>query len=113
RSFVLCLFSMYAPLICPRCGYSMMPWRHSQTWRAMTCWACSFVKIERVDEKERRVVDGGNRQRTAISSSSASEDSASDLEARSYRTSVKGSRFAQEDIRSSLRIRNGGMCFVL
>jgi hypothetical protein len=59
---------------CPRCGYSMMPWRHSQTWRAMTCWACLFVKIERIDETEGRAVASGGGQRVATGGSSASED---------------------------------------
>src|SRR5262245_27608402 len=35
---------------CPRCGSEMVPWRHSQTWRAWTCWACEFVRIEKISD---------------------------------------------------------------
>jgi hypothetical protein len=35
----------------------MMPWRHSATWRAFTCWRCWFVKIERVDDETDEAID--------------------------------------------------------
>jgi hypothetical protein len=46
----------------------MLPWRHSQAWRALTCWFCLFVKIERLDDEEARVPAGSNRQRMAAPS---------------------------------------------
>src|SRR5437879_6226808 len=48
--------SQMEPIIRSRCGCGMMPWRQSQAWRAMTCWACLFVEIERIDEKGGRAV---------------------------------------------------------
>jgi ribosomal protein S27AE len=47
------------PDTCPRCGSGMLPWRHSSSWWAFTCWACHFVSFERAenDVQEMRRAD--------------------------------------------------------
>jgi ribosomal protein S27AE len=60
------LLCSYPPMTdireCKRCGGVMLPWKHSDAWRALTCWSCYFVVIERIDEqKDERAVAGGDR----------------------------------------------------
>jgi hypothetical protein len=43
--------TMAAEILCPKCGFEMLPWRYTGGWRSFSCRSCFFVKIEAVEEK--------------------------------------------------------------